>query len=116
MKNTSVWDILGRHAWFFILPWGIIFLFPILFPTSYLLGVLIFAGIWAVMLMGFDILVGYCGQLSLGHNAFFAIGAYTTGVLAKKYGVTFPLFSLILGILLTLKFIIYKPAQKSGVI
>ena len=54
------------------------------------------------MLMGFDVLVGYCGQLSLGHNAFFAMGAYTTGIMTVKYGIAFPLIPLFSGILCTL--------------
>jgi branched-chain amino acid transport system permease protein len=102
VKNVSTSHILGRQAWLLILPWGMLLLFPILFPKSYLLSVLIFAGIWAIMLIGFDVLVGYCGQLSLGHNAFFAIGAYITGILTVKYGVTFSLIPLITGVLFTL--------------
>jgi branched-chain amino acid transport system permease protein len=54
------------------------------------------------MMMGFDVLVGYCGQLSLGHNAFFAIGAYATGILTVKFGIHLPLIAMVLGILCTL--------------
>ena len=66
--------------------WIPIIAFPFVFPESYFISVLTFVGIWAIMLIGFDVLVGYCGQLSLGHNAFFAIGAYANGILSVKYG------------------------------
>src|SRR5438309_11777673 len=35
--------------------------------------------------MGLNILVGYSGQLSLGHGAFMALGAYTSAILAYRY-------------------------------
>lgn len=47
------------------------------------------AMIYAVALMGLNILTGYNGQISLGHGAFFAIGAYTAAILMHRYGVPF---------------------------
>ena len=83
---------------FSLLAWGLIISFPLIFPKSYFLGILIFAGIWSIMLIGFDVLVGYCGQLSLGHNAFFAIGAYSAGILAVKYNFHHPLLAMAIGV------------------
>jgi branched-chain amino acid transport system permease protein len=83
---------------FSLLAWGLIICFPLLFPKSYLLSVLIFAGVWSIMLIGFDVLVGYCGQLSLGHNAFFAIGAYSAGILAVKFNFQQPLLAMAIGV------------------
>jgi len=40
--------------------------------------------IYAVAALGLNLLVGYCGQISLGHGAFFAVGAYTAAVLIAK--------------------------------
>ena len=40
--------------------------------------------IYAVLLFGLDIVVGYTGQVSLGHAGLFGIGAYTAGVLILK--------------------------------
>ncbi len=40
--------------------------------------------VYAVAALGLNLLVGYCGQISLGHGAFFAIGAYTAAVLTAK--------------------------------
>ncbi|MFZ4718254.1 MAG: branched-chain amino acid ABC transporter permease [Ilumatobacteraceae bacterium] len=36
--------------------------------------------------MSLNLLLGYTGQISIGHSAFFGIGAYTTGILVSKYG------------------------------
>src|SRR6185436_2477037 len=43
--------------------------------------------VYAIALLGLNILVGYNGQISLGHGAFYAIGAYTTAVLVVHAGV-----------------------------
>lgn len=45
--------------------------------------------IYAVALVGLNILTGYNGQISLGHGAFFALGAYVLAVLVSGYGVPF---------------------------
>ncbi len=54
---------------------------------------------YAIALVGLNILTGYSGQISLGHGAFLAIGAYTTAILIDKYDVhyalTIPLAALI---------------------
>lgn len=41
---------------------------------------------YAIALVGLNILTGYNGQISLGHGAFYAIGAYTAGILMDKAG------------------------------
>ena len=57
---------------------------PLLLTNDYYLNVLIFIGIHAIIAIGLDLLLGYTGQISLGHAAFFGLGAYITGVLSAK--------------------------------
>ncbi len=45
--------------------------------------------VYAVALLGLNILTGYNGQFSLGHGAFYAIGAYTTAILLDKTGIPY---------------------------
>ena len=47
--------------------------------------------IYAMALLGLNILTGYNGQISLGHGAFYALGAYTTAILIDKAGVNYAL-------------------------
>jgi len=54
--------------------------------NPYHLHTLIMAGIFAVLALSLNLLLGYTGQLSLGHAAFFGIGAYATGLLTVKVG------------------------------
>lgn len=75
-------------------------IFPLAFPESYWITVLIYAGIYGLIVVGYDLLLGYCGQISLGHNAMFAIGAYATGIATAWLGWS-PLFGIIGGIFIT---------------
>lgn len=52
---------------------------------DYLISLAVFAGIWVVLALSLNILMGYAGQVSLGQAAFFGIGAYTSGILALKF-------------------------------
>ncbi|MFW6150291.1 MAG: branched-chain amino acid ABC transporter permease [Chloroflexota bacterium] len=69
-------------------------LLVVLFTTplywgSYWLGVLNLIGITIIAATGLNILVGYCGQLSIGHAGFIAVGSYTSAVLTTRFGVPF---------------------------
>ncbi len=57
---------------------------PALVWNPYHLHTLIMAGIFAVLALSLNLLLGYTGQLSLGHAAFFGIGAYASGLLTVK--------------------------------
>ena len=46
-------------------------------------------GIAAIAAIGLNILIGYTGQISLGHGAFFGVGAYAAAILATRLGVGF---------------------------
>jgi branched-chain amino acid transport system permease protein len=43
-------------------------------------------GLYAIVAIGLNLLVGYTGKISFGHNAFMALGAYTSGILTVRYG------------------------------
>src|SRR5262249_29765751 len=52
--------------------------------NPYHLHTLIMAGIFAILALSLNLLLGYTGQLSLGHAGFFGIGAYATGLLTVR--------------------------------
>jgi branched-chain amino acid transport system permease protein len=65
---------------------GACILLPLVFSSQYAVDIQTRAAIWVMLAVGLNIVVGYCGLLDLGYAAFFAIGAYTSGILATKYG------------------------------
>jgi branched-chain amino acid transport system permease protein len=58
-----------------------LFAVPLVVHDDYYLHLFIVSGIFAAAVVGLDLIVGYVGQLSLAHAAFFAMGAYTSALL-----------------------------------
>lgn len=77
------------HWAFFIGFLLLVFTAP-LYMGNYWLGVFNLIGITIISITGLNILLGYCGQLSIGHAGFMAVGAYTTGILTGQLGIPFP--------------------------
>ena len=73
--------------WFIILI-AFLALFPFLFKNYYVY-VANYMAINVIVAIGLSLLVGYTGQISLGHSGFFAIGAYGTLALMSKVGLPF---------------------------
>jgi branched-chain amino acid transport system permease protein len=60
--------------------------FPLAVGNPYYIHLVETIMIYAIVLFGLDIVVGYTGQVSLGHAGLFGVGAYTAGVLVMKLG------------------------------
>ncbi len=58
---------------------------PIFIRSPYYLGVLVQAGFFSLIAMGLSLLMGYAGQISLGHAAFYGVGAYSSAILSVTY-------------------------------
>jgi branched-chain amino acid transport system permease protein len=67
---------------FFIL----LVLVPVVTSDSYILRTLIFANIFAIFAVSWDLLSGYTGQVNFGHALFFGVAAYTSALLNLKLG------------------------------
>lgn len=84
---------------------GLVLLFilfaPLLLGSSGLLSSLVIAGIFFIALLGLDVLMGYCGQISLGHAAFMATGGYAAAIMTVKYHQP-PLLGIFAGLALSL--------------
>ena len=60
-------------------------IYPTIVTNKYYVSVMIFVGIHSLITIGLGLLMGYAGQISLGHAAFFGLGAYTSGVLTVNF-------------------------------
>jgi branched-chain amino acid transport system permease protein len=61
-------------------------LLPLLTKSNYYFSVMIFVGLNALMAIGLCLLMGFAGQISLGHAAFYGLGAYISAILTKSWG------------------------------
>ncbi len=66
----------------------VIALVPRLVTDVYMMNVLILTLLFAALSQSWNLLGGYCGQVSLGHALYFGIGAYATSILYVKFGIT----------------------------
>lgn len=88
-----------RNGILFVLLFALVF--PLIFANNrYVLYVMTTSFIFIIAVYGMNILAGYTGQLSLAHAGFFAIGAYSVGVLTTTGGMNFWL-ALLLAVLIT---------------
>jgi len=59
------------------------------FVSNYRVFQLTLAVVYSIALLGLNMLTGFNGQISLGHSAFYAIGAYTAAILMDRFGVPY---------------------------
>jgi branched-chain amino acid transport system permease protein len=67
---------------------------------SHYTDIMVFAGIYCLITIGLCLLMGYAGQISIGHAAFFGIGAYISAILTVRYGLN-PWPCMLIGMIVT---------------
>ena len=96
--------------------WGVVLLLAILLPfffNAYRVGQFTQAMALAIAVLGLNLLVGYSGQISLGHGAFFALGAYASAISISDLGVPYLLTLPIAGAVCALAgFVLGLPALR----
>jgi branched-chain amino acid transport system permease protein len=76
-------------------------LIPLLVTNKYYMNILIMSGIWSIVALSLNLILGYTGQVNLAHGAFFGIGAYAAALMMLKLKMNFwlalPLASAVAG-------------------
>ncbi len=67
-----------------------VLLIPQILPSDYYFLILNIIALNAIVVLGLNLLIGFAGQISLGHAAFYGLGAYISGILTASYG--WPIF------------------------
>lgn len=79
----------SRKDWALLLIFLILLFISPLFLSDRLITTMTMIGIAIISVHGLNILTGYCGQISIGHVGFMAVGAYTSAILTAKLGWSF---------------------------
>lgn len=97
----------------FVLIGLLILTLPLYMKNLYYLHIINLAGIYALVVMGLNILSGYTGQTSMGQAGFFAIGTYVSALTMMNFNISF-FIAVIIGIIVAAIFglIISIPAMK----
>ncbi|MBI3507841.1 MAG: branched-chain amino acid ABC transporter permease [Proteobacteria bacterium] len=77
-------DFVRRHSGLIALAL-IVLLLPLVLPNRFYFDVATKVWLNAIVCVGLNLLVGYAGQISLGHAGFFALGAYATAILTRRF-------------------------------
>ncbi len=80
---------MARNAVVAIVLWLFVMLVPAFGFSDYHLFQLTMVVVYAIAILGLAVLTGFNGQISLGHGAFYAIGAYVTAILMYQYDVPY---------------------------
>jgi branched-chain amino acid transport system permease protein len=91
-KNKDTVYLTGFSIGLLLFPW---LAERIPFVAHYM-DLMVFVGIYSIVTMALCLLMGYAGQISLGHASFFGLGAYMSGVITTRYGVN-PWLCLLMG-------------------
>jgi branched-chain amino acid transport system permease protein len=106
---------MGKATLWGVAAWLAATIVPTLLLSDYHLFQLTMVIVYAIAILGLAILTGFNGQISLGHGAFYAIGAYTTAILMYQYNVpywaTLPVSAIVCAII---GFLIGLPALRLG--
>src|SRR5476651_2837113 len=89
----------GRWHWSEIAFWLLVLAAGFLFPSRYLIMTEVLR--LALFALSLDLILGYAGIVSLGHAAFFGVGAYSAGLLALHGIITEPVLALLVAGLVT---------------
>jgi len=76
---------------------------PLVGLSTYMMHIIILVVMWACIGMAWNLLGGYCGQVSFGHAAYFGVGAYTAGILYRSFHIS-PWWGMPLSILVVTAF------------
>ncbi|MFC1967029.1 branched-chain amino acid ABC transporter permease [Chloroflexota bacterium] len=78
-----------KTQWVFFFGFLVLLFSAPLYLGNFWLGVANLIGITLIAAVGLNILVGYCGQLSIGHAGFIAVGAYTAAIVTNRFDLPF---------------------------
>ena len=81
--------IIKKNIKWIILITALLFV-PAIAPSSYIMQIVANILLYIILAMGLNLLTGFTGILSLGHAAFFGLGAYTAAILNTRFGMPFP--------------------------
>jgi branched-chain amino acid transport system permease protein len=82
------WFILRHHTGLTVwLAAGGVALAPVILTNPYTLGMLNLIALYSIAVLGLNLFIGFAGQISLGHAAFFGLGAYGSALLSVSLGV-----------------------------
>jgi len=99
-KSEPLWNTNNKVISIIVGLVVLLFVLPLIGLNSFYLHLFIMIFMHAVMAQSWNVIAGFSGQISLGHGAFFGIGAYATSFFYMEYGIT-PWISIFFGMFIS---------------
>lgn len=96
LMRRGIAEIRSRWRSAYWLP--LLIVVPLVYPDAYFLHILIVSMIMGALASSWNLMLGYAGIFSFGHQAFFGLGAYVSALLAMHVGLTPWLWMLVAGV------------------
>ena len=97
-REKFLYFILLHRTGLWVAALGLLLLvFPLVENNPYTLGLTNLIAIYAIVVLGLNLFIGYAGQISLGHAAFFGLGAYGSAIACVTFGLNSWLAMLLVG-------------------
>ena len=87
MRKKIIGFLITHSVYIFLL--GLFVLLPLFLKDAYYLRILIYIGIYIILALSLNLINGYTGLFSIGHAAFYGIGAYSSALLTLRVGIPF---------------------------
>ena len=87
LMDNAVLKRRRTERWLGLILLILVALLPLVVTEQYWRGLIVLVLLYAGLSQGWNVLGGYCGQISLGHALYFGIGAYTSSILFTRYGI-----------------------------
>lgn len=78
----------SRHRWRLIALWAVALVWPMVAPNDYMLSLGVHFYINLILIASLNVIMGWTGQVSLAHAAFYGLGAYVSGVLNTRWDIS----------------------------
>lgn len=85
VRTVGAWLFSARTGGVLLLA-AIVAILPLFLPNNFYFDVAIKTALHAIVCVGLNLLIGYAGQISLGHAGFFALGGYASAILTARFG------------------------------
>ncbi len=91
MKNSTPSTLgsrLKRNRWTLFIVWALALIWPLVAPNDYILSLGVYFFINLILIASLNVIMGWTGQVSLAHAAFYGLGAYISGVLNTRLDIS----------------------------
>ena len=87
-STSPIGDRRARHRWTLAVVWALALFWPLLAPNEYVLSLGVYFFINLILIASLNVIMGWTGQVSLAHAAFYGLGAYVSGVLNTRWNIS----------------------------